>query len=260
MRPITRLILGLGALAVILAGVALALPGHVTVARSVVINAPEGAIFPYLNNLHRFGDWSPWAARDPQLTVAYSGPEQGKGAKVEWTSSKPSVGTGSMEIVESSPNRHIDLAVNFNGLDGTSYYEVVPSGSGSKVTWGFGYESGTSPLKRWKGLMLDRYIGAEYRDALAKLKDKIETERKPMPPPPPSATIGVPEQPGAVAPGAAPEGAVPGASPPAEAPVAEQPQGAPTAQDPAATQAATPPPPPAAQPAPSQSKKRPRRP
>jgi len=260
MRPIMRLILGLCALAVILAGVALALPGHVTVARSVVINAPEGAIFPYLNNLHRFGDWSPWAVRDPQLTVAYSGPEQGKGAKVEWTSSKPSVGTGSMEIVESSPNRHIDLAVNFNGLDGTSYYEVVPSGSGSKVTWGFGYESGTSPLKRWKGLMLDRYVGAEYRDALAKLKDQIETERKPMVPMPPSATIGVPEQPGAVAPGAAPEGAVPGAAPPAEAPVAEQPQAAPTAQDPAATQAATPQPPPAAQPAPSQSKKRPRRP
>ena len=116
--------------------------------------------------------------------MAYSGPEQGKGAKVEWTSSKPSVGTGSMEIVESSPNRHIDLAVNFNGLDGTSYYEVVPSGSGSKVTWGFGYKSGTSPLKRWKGLLLDRYVGAEYRDALAKLKDKIETERKPMAPPP----------------------------------------------------------------------------
>ena len=256
MRPIMRLILGLGALAVILLGVAFVLPEDVTIARSVVINAPETAVFPYLNNMHSFADWSPWAARDPQLTVAYSGPEQGKGAKVEWTSSKPSVGTGSMEIVESSPNRHIDLAVSFNGLDGTSYYEIVPSGSGSKVTWGFGYESGTSPLKRWKGLLLDRYIGAEYRDALAKLKDKIETERKPMaPPPPPTATLGVPEQPGAV-PGA-PTQAVPGA-PAAEAGAA-QPQAPPTATDPAATQAVTPPPPPA-QSAPSPSKKRPRRP
>ena len=260
MRPIMRLILGLCALAVILAGVALALPGHVTVARSVVINAPEPVIFPYLNNLHRFGDWSPWATRDPQLTVAYSGPEQGKGAKVEWTSNKPSVGAGSMEVVESNPSRHIDLAVSFNGLDGTSYYEVVPSGSGSKVTWGFGYESGTSPLKRWKGLMLDRYIGAEYRDALAKLKDKIESERRPVAPPPapPTATLGVPEQPlpdGTAAP-------VPGTSPPAADAGAAQPQGAPTATNPGATQAATPSPP-AAQPAPAQPKtpaKRPRRP
>ena len=265
MRPIMRLILGLCALAVILAGVALALPGHVTVARSMVINAPESIVFPYLNNVRRFGDWSPWASRDPELTVSYSGPDQGKGAKVEWTSSKASVGTGSMEITESNPNRHIDLAVDFNGLDGTAYYDVAPSGSGSKVTWGLSYDSGTSPLKRWKGLMLDRYLGAEFRDGLGKLKDKVETERRPVPPPPPpTATLGVPEQPGAVPGATLPDGTtapVPGA-PAAEAGAA-QPQGAPAATDPAATQAATPPPPPAAQPAPAQPKtpaKRPRRP
>ena len=40
MRPIMRLILGLGALAVILLGVAFVLPQDVTIARSVVINAP----------------------------------------------------------------------------------------------------------------------------------------------------------------------------------------------------------------------------
>ena len=246
MRPIMRLILGLCSLALILLGVAFALPGQVTIARSVVINAPESVVFPYLNDLHRFGDWSPWAARDPELSATFSGPDQGKGAKVQWTSNKPSVGAGSMEITESNPNRHIDLAVSFNGLDGTSFYEVAPSGSGSKVSWGFGYESGTSPLKRWKGLLLDRYVGAEYRDALAKLKDKIESERRPVAPSaPPTAAIGPPEQPGAVAPnGAAAQ--VPGT--PAEAPGAQQ-------AAPAAPAAQTEP---AQQPKPSS--KRPRRP
>jgi uncharacterized protein YndB with AHSA1/START domain len=254
MHPIMRLILGLCALALIMLGVAFALPGHVTIARSVVINAPESVVFPYLNDLHRFGDWSPWAARDPQLTVTYSGADQGKGAKVEWASDKPSVGAGSMEITESDPNRHIDLSVSFNGLDGTSYYDVGPSGSGSKVTWGFGYESGTSPLKRWKALMLDRYVGAEYRDALAKLKDKIETERRPMAP---TLPLGATDQPGAV-PAATPEGAAPGTPASAQAPVAEQPQAAPAAPD-AAIQAAPPPP---AQPAPAPTRtptKRPKR-
>ena len=238
MRPIMRLILGLCALAVILLGVAFALPGQVTIARSVVINAPESIVFPYLNDLHRFGDWSPWSARDPELVATFSGPEQGRGAKVEWTSSKPSVGAGSMQITESNPNRHIDLAVNFNGLDGTSYYEVVPSGSGSKVTWGFGYESGTSPLKRWKGLLLDRYVGAEYSDALAKLKDKIESERKPVAPPaPPTAAIGTPEQPSAVAPDGA---AAPGTPPTAAEAPGTVPQQAPPAAQPVAPQQKTP--------------------
>ena len=182
MRPMTRLFLGLMFLVGILAAVALGLPAHVTVNRSVVINAPEAVVFPYLNNLHNFADWSPWAVRDPQLAVSYSGPQDGKGAKIQWTSKVPSIGTGTMEITESEPNRHIDLAVNFNGLDGTSSYDVGPSGSGSKVTWSFGYDSGTSPLKRWKALMLDSFVGAEYRTGLDRLKEKIESERRPTEP------------------------------------------------------------------------------
>ena len=70
-----------------------------------------------------------------------------------------------------------------NGLEGTSFYLIEPSGSGSKVIWGFSYETGTGPYKRWKGLMLDRFLGIDYRQGLAKLKDKVETERRPVAPP-----------------------------------------------------------------------------
>jgi hypothetical protein len=241
MRPMMRLILGLCALVVILAAVSLALPSHVTIARTQVIGAPETVVFPYLNNLHRFGDWSPWAARDPNLQVNFSGPEEGKGAKVEWTSAVRSVGPGSMEITGSDPNRHIDLAATLNGLEGTAYYEVAPSGSGVKVTWGFGYDTGTSPLKRWKGLLLDRYVGAEYRDGLAKLKDRIETERRPTAPSaaatPPMTTSTTAEQPSAATPGASPASAAPAA-------------------DPAQTQATAAPPAPPAPAAPATKKKK----
>jgi hypothetical protein len=256
MRPMTRLVLGVVALAGILGAVALGLPPHVTVARSVVINAPESAIFPYLNNLHRFGSWSPWSARDPKLAVSYGGPESGQGARVTWTSKKPSVGSGSMEISETQPNRRIDLAVNFNGLEGTSSYDIVPSGSGSKVIWSFGYDSGSSPLKRWKGLMLDGFVGAEYRTGLDRLKETVEADRRPtMPtisptspggvssqPVPPAATLppGAAPAPGAAAPQgaalppgqAAPlTGAVPpgGATPQAATPPAAQPAAPPAA-------------------------------
>ena len=86
MRPMTRLFLGIVVLVGILAAVSVGLPAHVTVARSVVINAPESSVFPYLANLKHFHDWSPWAARDPQLQLTYSGPESGKGAHVDWVS------------------------------------------------------------------------------------------------------------------------------------------------------------------------------
>lgn len=230
MRPMPRLILGTAALAGIFTAVALGLPSHVTVSRSVVINAPESAIFPYLNNLHQFAEWSPFSARDPQLAVSYGGPESGQGARITWSSKKPAIGTGSMEISEAQASRHIDLVVNFNGLDGTTSYDIVPSGAGSKVTWTFGYESGSNPIKRWKALMLDGLVGAEYRVGLDRLREKIESERRPTMPtmsPPPSAGISTqPEQPAAALP--------PGAAPPAGAPV---PQGAATAPGQAPPQA-----------------------
>jgi hypothetical protein len=258
----TRLILGTASLAGIFAAVALGLPSHVTVSRSVVINAPESAIFPYLNNLHQFEDWSPWKARDPQLAVSYGGPESGQGARITWSSKKPSIGTGSMEISETQPSRRIDLVVNFNGLDGTSSYDVVPSGSGSKVIWTFGYESGTNPLKRWKALMLDGLVGAEYRTGLERLRDKIEADRRPTMPsmvPTPQAVVPTqPGQPGATLPPGAPlppGASVPqGAAPQAGAGAAPATTAAP---QPDAAPAAPPSPPPAASSSAPKKKKRP---
>jgi Polyketide cyclase / dehydrase and lipid transport len=207
MRPLVRLVLGLVGLVAILAAVAVGLPAHVTVARNVVINAPESAVFPYVNNLHRFGDWSPWKLRDPQLAITYGGPEEGKGALIQWTSQKPSIGTGNMQISDSNLNRSVELAANFNNLEGTSSFEIAPSGSGSKITWSFGYDTGSSPLKRWKALMLDGFIGSEYRAGLDRLKETVEADRRPLTSPTPSVTpapSGVssqPEQPSAALPG-----------------------------------------------------------
>ena len=217
MSPVLRLVLGLVVLLLVIAGIAFALPNYITVARAVVINAPEGAVFPYLSNLHNFKAWTPWAERDPNLRVSYSGPEMGKGASMSWASEERSVGRGSMQIIEADPNRRIDLAIDYNGLEGTAYYTVVPAGSGSKVTWGFGHDTGTSPIKRWRGLMLDGFVGSEYQIGLANLKEQIESERRPTAP-------GAELPAGSQAPVQAEQQAAP-AAPPAAAtpPVAEQP-------------------------------------
>lgn len=227
MRPLMRLVLGLVGLVAILAAVAVGLPPHVTVARSVVINAPESAVFPYVNNLHRLGDWSPWKLRDPQLIMTYGGPEEGKGAQVQWTSQKPSIGSGSMSISDSNLNRSVELAANYNNVEGTSSFEIGPSGSGSKLTWSFGYDTGSSPLKRWKALMLDGFIGAEYRAGLDTLKEKIEADRRPLTSPtlsvtPPAPSVSSqPEQPSAALPGGAAPSGTP--VPPSGAPAPGQP-------------------------------------
>jgi polyketide cyclase/dehydrase/lipid transport protein len=249
MRPMMRLVLGLVALGGILAAVSVGLPAHVTVARSVVTNAPESAVFPYVANLHHFHDWSPWATRDPQLQLTYSGPESGKGAKVDWVSQARSIGTGSMEITNADPNKTIELAVNFNGVEGTSTFDISPSGSGSKVTWSFGYDSGSSPVNRWKALALDGFVGAEYRAGLDKLKAKIDEDRRPtapaaglVPPAPGGASTQTEQPSAALPPGAATPGApaATGAATPATTSAATPASGAPAGAQASGTQAAQP--------------------
>ncbi len=71
------------------------------------------------------------------------------------------------------------MTADLNGLEGTSGFDLAPAGSGSKVTWSFGYATGSSPLKRWKALMLDGFVGEEYSRGLAKLKARVEEDRRP---------------------------------------------------------------------------------
>jgi carbon monoxide dehydrogenase subunit G len=166
--------LGVILLGLVMAGTSFALPARQSVQRSAEINALEADIFPYLNDLRKFNTWSPWAARDPEAHYVFEGAARGKGARMDWNSEK--VGLGTMEIVESEPNRSVTVHLDF-GLQGKAEatYRLTPSGAGTKVTWGFETAVGNNPLRRWMGLMFDRWIGADYEEGLERLKKLVES-------------------------------------------------------------------------------------
>ncbi len=175
MRILKKLILGLVGLIVVLALVAFLLPRHVAVERSVSINAGPEAIFPHINSLEAGGNWSPWLSRDPEIQLTYEGPKMGVGNKLTWTSDHPQVGNGSQEIVSSVENERVELALDFGG-QGTAdaFFQLVPDGDATNVTWGFTTDMGMNPIGRWMGLMMDKWIGADYEAGLANLKSVVE--------------------------------------------------------------------------------------
>lgn len=178
MHPIKRLILGILLLLLLLVIVAFALPQQITVARSTVINAPESDVFPYINNFRRFNEWSPWAARDPETKYVFSGPEEGKGARMEWSSDNPEVGSGFQEITESQPGALVRVSLEFADLGkGSASYQLKPSGAGTRIIWVFDTDVGNNPIHRWMGLMFDRWIGADYEEGLEQLKKLVEAAR-----------------------------------------------------------------------------------
>jgi uncharacterized protein YndB with AHSA1/START domain len=167
--------LGFVGLVVVLAGIGFALPRTVDVERSIVIAAQPEDVFPYLNSLKMFNQWSPWAGYDPDTVYVFSGPETGKGAKSEWSSDHPNVGSGSQEITESQPNTLVRTNLDF-GAEGVAhgYYKLSSVEAGTLVIWGFETDMGASPVGRYMGLMMDKWVGGDFEVGLANLKTLVE--------------------------------------------------------------------------------------
>lgn len=175
MRFFRRLfVLFIALMALLLAGTYL-LPRHVSVTRSITIDAAPESVFPLVNSLQAGQGWSPWLSRDPEAKLVYSGPDSGVGNTLEWTSEHPNVGTGKQVITTSQPPRRVESDLDFgeNG-DAKAAFTLEPAGSGTLITWSLDTDMGMSPMGRWLGLMMDRWIGADYEKGLASLKTLVE--------------------------------------------------------------------------------------
>ncbi len=131
------------ALVVLIAGFAVVValqPSDFKVERTATIDAAATAVFPHVDNLHKWEAWSPWAKLDPNAKVAFAGPEAGKDAAMSW-SGNSLVGVGRMTIRESQPDNHITIKVDFTEpMEGTSTSEFTfkPEGDRTAVTWTMG--------------------------------------------------------------------------------------------------------------------------
>lgn len=172
---IRRAATALLALLILLVAVAYLLPREVRVARSITIDAPPDAVFPFLNSLEESAKWSPWLDRDPEAQLSYSGPASGVGNTLEWASEHPQVGHGKQTITESAANAHVTTALDFGDM-GTAQaaFSLAPAGTGTLVTWSFQSDMGLNPLARWMGLMMDRWVGTDYEQGLSNLKALVE--------------------------------------------------------------------------------------
>ncbi|MEM8876541.1 MAG: SRPBCC family protein [Pseudomonadota bacterium] len=161
--------------AVAFVAVGFMLPREVNVARSIDIDAPAKAVFVSLNSPKATTVWSPWMAKDPQQTVTFDGPESGVGAKMAWQSDNPSVGTGSSEITESTPFERIGVALDFGEMGtANAAYDLAETDGTTSVTWSFETDMGEGLVGRWMGLMMDRWVGADFEAGLANLKQLVE--------------------------------------------------------------------------------------
>ena len=173
---ILKWILGiLVVLVVVFVAGAFLLPKNVEVARSIEIDAPAADVFPHVNSLKAGETWSPWLGRDPEVQLAYSGPEAGVGAKLDWTSDHPQVGNGTSVITASEADKMVTNEMDFGDMGTASAsFELVEAGGKTTVTWDFQTDLGNNPVARWMGLMMDKWVGGDYETGLSNLKAVVE--------------------------------------------------------------------------------------
>ncbi len=149
-------------------------PDMFSVTRTATINAPAAVIFPYVNNMHKWQEWSPWAKADPEAKMAFTGPDAGVGASFKWEGNK--TGHGIMTVVESRPDEYVLYRLEFlkpfkatNAAD----FKLEPAGSQTKVTWTM---SGTNNLMgKFMGLFMncDKMVGGQFEDGFGYLKETV---------------------------------------------------------------------------------------
>jgi uncharacterized protein YndB with AHSA1/START domain len=109
------------------------------------------------------------------MTLAYSGPPFGQGAKWSWKSR--SEGSGAMEFVRVEPNRRIEysLLLADYGMKSGGAFVFEPSGPGAtRVTWTNAGDVGPNPFKHLVAYFMDRLVGPDFERGLANLKAVAE--------------------------------------------------------------------------------------
>ncbi|HTJ96567.1 MAG TPA: SRPBCC family protein [Rhodocyclaceae bacterium] len=151
-------------------------PDEFRVERSITIKAPAEKIFPLMNDLHSFGQWSPYEKVDPAMKRTYSGPQSGKGAVYAWEGND-SIGHGRMEIVESTPPSLVTIKLDFFKpfeAHNTAEFKLQPSAEGTVVTWAmFGPAPYMSKVMT-VFFSMDKMVGGQFEEGLNNLKALVE--------------------------------------------------------------------------------------
>ena len=106
----------------------------------------------------------------------YSGPKAGVGARYAWQGNRRA-GKGSMEIVDSSPERiqvRLIFEKPFKGDNQVSFELKPTDGDGTEVTWRMqGSNKGMASVFT-KVFSMDRMVGKDFEKGLARLKSTAE--------------------------------------------------------------------------------------
>jgi Polyketide cyclase / dehydrase and lipid transport len=151
-------------------------PDTFRVQRSIAIAAPADVVFPYLNDFHRWGEFSPWDKLDPAMKRTYEGAQVGVGASYHWVGNDE-VGEGRMTITESKPNEKVAIKLEFIkpfAATNLTDFTLLPAAEGVSLSWAMSGENNFMSKAFSLFMNMDSMIGKDFEAGLASLKKAAE--------------------------------------------------------------------------------------
>jgi hypothetical protein len=155
-------------------------PDTLHVERTLGINATPEKIFPFIEDLHRWEEWTPYN-KDPAMKKTFMGSPKGVGASYAWQGNAE-VGQGEITITRSTPPEQVSLDLRMikpiSALN-TVKLTLHRTGASTQVTWSMDCKQ-TVLSKVLTALYISDYlIGRDFELGLSNLKVAVENNTRP---------------------------------------------------------------------------------
>lgn len=169
------------------------LPATWSVQKEVTVAASPAEIWPWLEDLQRWQQWSPWRETDYEgLTFTYSEDTAGVGASVRWESE--ATGDGVLTITAVDPPRRLGFTMAMQEgqivARETLTLEPLPDGR-TRIVWRDQGELGHTLLGRLSLPVIEESMGRDLGRGLAALRTVVEEGT----PPQAEGAVGAPDEP-----------------------------------------------------------------
>lgn len=170
---IVLVIVGIALLLVV--GIGATLPKDYQVVRRTIIAHPSDLIHPYVNNLERWPEWTPWEKMDESVVTTIGDVSEGVGANQSWTGDQ---GDGRLVFTKSDPRTgvHYDMFMNGDKWQPKASINYAATDGGTQITWTMQGSVPIPVLGGYLARMMDNMIGTAFEDGLSALKELVETE------------------------------------------------------------------------------------
>ncbi len=166
--------IGIGVLVLLiiaaLAFIATCPPGF-RIERNARVDAPRDVVFSIINDLRRWGEWSPFDKRDPDLKKTFEGPSTGPGAVYSWNGNNQ-VGEGRMTIVASKPGELVSMKLEFSRpfkCTNEVNFILALSEGGTRVSWIMDGKNNFMTNAMSLFMPMDKMVGKDFEQGLANL-------------------------------------------------------------------------------------------